>query len=71
MYGDWLNADMTLHVGKKAQGGRLIATASRNFNMRDIFANSQTYILTVEPGVDVAMCVLLCIAYDEFNNEGS
>lgn len=69
MYGNWLEHNMKLFLGKKKEGGRLLAYASRQITAAELFLDRQTYDLTVMPGVDSALCVLLCIAFDEFWNE--
>lgn len=69
MYGNWLERSMKLYLGKKNEGGCLLARASRPLTMGDMFLDRQTYNLTVFPGVDSALCVLMCIAFDEFWNE--
>lgn len=69
LHGNWLEYNAKLYLGKKAEGGRLLAYASRRVTMAEIFADRQTYDLNIMPGVDVALCVLLCIAFDEFWNE--
>jgi len=37
---------------------------------RDLLFGQQTYALTVAPGVDMALLVVMCICMDEKNNEG-
>lgn len=69
MHGNWLDKDLKIYLGKKKEGGRLIAEANRKLGMQQILFGQEEYILRVEPGFDVAMCVIMCIAFDEFQNE--
>lgn len=69
MYGDWGNSNMQLFLGKKSEGGSLLAKAGRDYGWHDFLSGHQEYVLSIEPGVDVALCVLMCITYDEFYNE--
>lgn len=50
--------------------GNIVATINRNrFNFGEIFAGQQTYTVTVQPGIDMALIVAMCICLDEKNNE--
>ncbi|KAH9901769.1 DUF567-domain-containing protein [Xylariomycetidae sp. FL2044] len=50
--------------------GEAVATINRKFfNMREIFGNQQTYVVTVAPNVDMAIIVAMCICLDERQNE--
>lgn len=69
MYGNWSDFSMKLYLGKKKEGGRLLAEAGRNFGAHEFLSGQQEYVLRIEPGSDAALCVLMCITYDEFNNE--
>eukprot|EP00892_Ulva_mutabilis_P002105 jgi/Ulvmu1/11896/UM081_0055.1 len=66
MYGSWMAKSMKLYVGELAEGGQLIAYASRQSTWGDVLKMKQTYELTVMPGVDSALCVLCCMAFDGF-----
>ncbi|KAM0805527.1 tubby C-terminal-like domain-containing protein [Usnea florida] len=47
-------------------GGEPVAHISRSiFNMREIFADKDTYFVTVAPGVDLTMIAALCVSLDE------
>lgn len=39
------------------------------FNAREFFGGQQTYALICAPGIDKALMVAMCIAFDEKNNE--
>jgi uncharacterized protein YxjI len=39
-------------------------------NAREVFGDQQTYALICAPGIDKALMVAMCIAFDEKNNEG-
>lgn len=50
--------------------GQPVARIDRKmFNMREVFTNQQTYVVTVSQGVDMALIVAMCIALDESRNE--
>ena len=69
MYGGFTQFGMQLYLGKRNEGGQLLATAERVLTMGEFFGGSQTYVLNVQPGVDGAFCVLMCLAFDEFYND--
>ena len=69
MHGNWRSKTMEIYLGKKKEGGRLIAEAGRKFSMKDLLLDTQEYLLSVQPGVDTALCVVMCVAFDEFNKE--
>ncbi|KAF3928026.1 hypothetical protein AA313_de0201246 [Arthrobotrys entomopaga] len=51
--------------------GAVVATINRKLlNFGEIFAGQQTYVLSVAPGVDMALMAAACICFDEKNNEG-
>jgi uncharacterized protein YxjI len=63
--GDWLDRSATITFN-----GQPIAQISRKmFNVREMFANKQTYFVTVAPGVDLALIAAVCICLDEKENE--
>jgi uncharacterized protein YxjI len=50
--------------------GQVAATIDRKFfNARELIGGQQTYVVTVSPGVDMALIVAMCIALDEKRNE--
>eukprot|EP00892_Ulva_mutabilis_P010397 jgi/Ulvmu1/772/UM010_0146.1 len=69
LYGNWLEHSVKIYLGKKKEGGRLLGYAHRQLNFGELFLDRQTYNLTVLPGSDAALCVILCVAFDEFWNE--
>eukprot|EP00892_Ulva_mutabilis_P010375 jgi/Ulvmu1/770/UM010_0144.1 len=66
---NWLEHSVKIYLGKKKEGGRLLGYAHRQLNFGELFLDRQTYNLTVLPGSDAALCVILCVAFDEFWNE--
>ena len=59
-------ADITL-----ASTGQTVATIDRKyFNAAQILGGQQTYVVTIQPGVDMALIVAMCICLDEKQNEG-
>ncbi|CAD6886842.1 unnamed protein product [Tilletia controversa] len=52
------------------EAGVPVARISRSFaNMGQLFFDTQTYILTIAPGVDAALLLAICIVLDEKANE--
>lgn len=52
--------------------GQPVAVIDRQFlNARELLGGQQTYIVTVAPGMDMAIVVAMCICLDERRNEGS
>jgi uncharacterized protein YxjI len=63
--GDWLDRSASITCG-----GLPVARIGRSFfNVREIFADKQTYFVTVAPGVDLALIAAVCICLDESENE--
>jgi uncharacterized protein YxjI len=54
----------SIYIGEPKQGGTRVARIVRNMTGHDILFGKQTYQLVVEPGVDAAMMVALCLAFD-------
>ena len=69
VYGYWMDSDMELYLGMKGEGGKRLATAGTQQIHGDQppppGRNHAEYGLRIEPNVDVAMCVLVCSAYDD------
>jgi hypothetical protein len=62
LYMYWLNGSMDLYLGKKKEGGRLLAECDAT-NLIE-----SKHILKIEPGVDAAMCVIMhvaCLLFDQ------
>lgn len=66
--GHWPNCKTMMYMGKQHQGGRLLATAEIT---QEVSVGTSHWDLAVEPGVDVALCVLLCLALDDFRDKPS
>ncbi|KAK6340513.1 hypothetical protein TWF696_008839 [Orbilia brochopaga] len=67
MKGNWF--DTKSNIVDEASGA-VVATISRKlFNMSELIGGQQTYVLSVAPGVDMALMCAACIAFDEKNNE--
>jgi uncharacterized protein YxjI len=63
--GDWRSKNAQIYLGNPKEGGRMIANASRKLNAKHVLFGAQDYQVTIEPGVDVALIVLLVLAFDE------
>ncbi|RDA91534.1 hypothetical protein CP533_4354, partial [Ophiocordyceps camponoti-saundersi (nom. inval.)] len=65
MRGDWMDSSVSI----VCDSGATVAAIDRKlFNVRE-FMGVQKYALHVAPGVDMALMVALCVAFDEANNE--
>ncbi|KAL2827114.1 tubby C-terminal-like domain-containing protein [Aspergillus pseudoustus] len=67
MQGNWMD-----HVAKivNQQTGEPVASIFRKrFNARNLLFGQDTYIVSVAPGVDLALVAGLCICFDEKNND--
>lgn len=64
--GHWPSRKTMMYMGKQHQGGKLLATAQIT---EEVSVGTSHWELNVEPGVDVALCVLLCLALDEFHDK--
>ncbi|KAJ3052457.1 hypothetical protein HK102_011878, partial [Quaeritorhiza haematococci] len=69
MKGNWRDKTAEVYLGEPKEGGRLIATLSRKLNAKHLFMGQQDYQVTIQPGVDSALIVLLALAFDESQNE--
>ena len=50
--------------------GQTLATIDRDFfNASQILGGQQTYVVTISPGVDMALIAAMCICLDEKRNE--
>jgi len=50
--------------------GKIVATIDRQFlKVSEVFAGQQTYVVSIQPGVDMALIVAMCICLDEKRNE--
>ncbi|KAI1437448.1 DUF567-domain-containing protein [Xylaria sp. CBS 124048] len=50
--------------------GQPVATIDRDlFNARQMFADQQTYVVTVAPNVDMTLVAAMCICFDERQND--
>jgi uncharacterized protein YxjI len=59
--GDWFDRSAQITCG-----GQAVAHISRSFfNVREIFADKQTYFVKCAPGVDLAMIAAICVSLDE------
>lgn len=64
--GNFRGSRCVIFVGDPKFGGRQVAEVHKQtINIKTMLTGAQTYTLTVQPGVDVAMCVLLALAFDE------
>jgi uncharacterized protein YxjI len=66
----YTRSSASIYIGEPKQGGQAVARIVRNItgNHCSMFGKQQTYQLVVEPGVDAAIMVALCIAFDERKN---
>lgn len=55
-----------MYMGRQHQGGRLLATAEIT---QQVSVGTSHWDISVEPGVDVALCVLLCLALEDFHKK--
>jgi uncharacterized protein YxjI len=51
--------------------GQAVATIDRQFlNAAQLIGGAQTYVVTIQPGVDMAVIAAMCICLDEKRNDG-
>ncbi|MCJ1455981.1 hypothetical protein MMC28_006338 [Mycoblastus sanguinarius] len=63
--GDWFDRSASITFG-----GEPVAHISRSFfNLREIFADKDTYFVTVAPMVDLTLIAALCVCLDETEND--
>lgn len=63
--GDWRDKRCVIFFGEPKLGGIPIARIFRPYTGRTLLLGVDDYILEVASGVDIAICVMLCIALDE------
>jgi len=67
MKGDFFDTSADI---KDESTGRSVARIDRSFfNARELLGGQQTYVVTIAPGVDMALIIAMCIALDEMRNE--
>lgn len=67
MEGSW--NDRTAKIVDEESGQAVAMISRKRFTGRHIFFGQDTYIVTVPPGVDMALIAGLCICFDEKNND--
>jgi len=67
--GDWRSKRCTIYLGEPKQGGVPIARIFRPLTNRSLFMGVDDYIMEIAGGVDIAICVIMCIALDEHSRE--
>lgn len=65
--GDWIDKRCVIFLGEPKQGGIPIARVFRPDIELSLVLGVEDYILEVAPGVDIALCVMMCMALDEHN----
>lgn len=65
--GDWRDKRCVIFLGEPKIGGIPIARIFRPYTGRTVLVGVDDYILEVASGVDIAICVMMCIALDEHN----
>jgi uncharacterized protein YxjI len=63
--GDWKGKNAVI----SEEGGEALATVSRKHNVEGSLLDDQAYYLNVNVGVDMAMVVLLALAFDELEDD--
>ena len=64
MYGNWTARKITVHLGKKKHGGKMLAYGERV----NKWGSCDTYMLTILPGMDCALGAILTVTFDGFFN---
>lgn len=67
MKADWRSKNGEI---KDLDTGATVARISRQSTVKHYFADAQTYIVAVAPGMDAALVTAMCIALDEKNEIG-
>lgn len=60
-----------IFLGEPKQGGIPIARIFRPLTERSFFLGVDDYIVEIAANVDIAMCVIMCIALDEHSRENN
>lgn len=66
--GDWRDKRCVIYLGEPKQGGIPIARIFRPLTGRSLFG-ADDYIMEIAAGVDIAICVIMCIALDEHSRD--
>jgi len=67
--GDWISKRCMIYLGEPKQGGIPVARIFRPINSRSLFLGVDEYIIEIAAGVDIAICVIMCIALDEHSRD--
>lgn len=65
--GDWRDKRCVIFLGEPKLGGIPIARIFRPYTGRTLLLGVDDYILEVASGVDIALCVMMCLALDDHN----
>lgn len=65
--GDFFRKDFS--VVEVASGRRVAAVKRKSFTLQNLLLEKDTYIVRVEPGLDTALMVFLCVAIDEVHRD--
>lgn len=63
--GDWRDKRCVIYLGEPKNGGVPIAKVFRPFSLKGHLFEKDSYVLEIAAGVDIALLVILCIAFDE------
>lgn len=58
-----------IYLGEPKQGGVPIARIFRPLTQRSFFMGVDEYIIEIAANVDIAICVIMCIALDEHSRD--
>jgi len=67
MKGDFF--DRTADIVDDSTGMTVARIDRQFFNARELLGGQQTYVVTIAPGVDMAIIIAMCICLDERRNE--
>ncbi len=67
--GDWRDKRCVIYLGEPKSGGVPIAKVFRPFSLKGHLFDKDSYRLEIAAGVDIALLVILCIAFDEHQRD--
>ena len=69
--GNWAAKNAGIYIGEPKAGGIVIAHVHRPYNLQNLFTSRDQYLLSIAPGVDISLVVLLAVMFDEMAQENN
>uniref|UniRef100_A0A0G4HV44 Phospholipid scramblase n=1 Tax=Chromera velia CCMP2878 TaxID=1169474 RepID=A0A0G4HV44_9ALVE len=69
LFSDCCSFNAVLFWGDPKEGSVPVATVSRKYGAKDFLLDKQNYVVSVAPGMDIAIAIAMALAFDEVYND--